>query len=43
MQVKKQKLLQQINVDDRPAGLSTIFQGVSIFVNGYTGADKGGE
>ncbi|KAJ1349610.1 hypothetical protein KIN20_005204 [Parelaphostrongylus tenuis] len=37
MQLKKDKLRYQVNVLDRPANIaSNIFQGISIFVNGYT-------
>ncbi|EPB74663.1 hypothetical protein ANCCEY_06241 [Ancylostoma ceylanicum] len=39
MQLKKDKLRYQVNVLDRPHSItSEIFKGISIFVNGYTGA-----
>uniref|UniRef100_A0A915PWG2 DNA repair protein REV1 n=1 Tax=Setaria digitata TaxID=48799 RepID=A0A915PWG2_9BILA len=36
MQTKKAKLQHQVNVLDKPNIISNIFEGVSIFVNGYT-------
>lgn len=37
METKKAKLQYQVNVLDKHENISFIFQGISIFVNGYTG------
>ncbi|VDN36397.1 unnamed protein product, partial [Gongylonema pulchrum] len=36
MQTKKAKLQQQVNVLNKQDAISSIFQGISVFVNGYT-------